>query len=98
MQPHLSNQELFNKLRPILSQRNPDVEELQTLRYELAEARAKALQELYEARPTRLRPKDKEWTDLDRKAEMEGFTAELEYNRQFLDDLWTIVQDIVNDK
>ncbi|HEY1646104.1 MAG TPA: hypothetical protein VGF75_07140 [Candidatus Saccharimonadales bacterium] len=90
-------QELFNKLRPILSQRNPDVQELHTLRYELAEARAKALQELYEARPTRLRPKDRDWTDLDRRVEMKGFTAELEYNLQFLNDLWDIVSDIIHD-
>ena len=86
---------LYEKLRPLLTSTRPDIHELQALRYELAEARASALQTLYEARPTRLRPKDKEWTDLDRRTEMEAFTAHLEHDKQFLDDLWQVASDII---
>lgn len=89
------HQELFNKLRPLLSQPHPDLYELQSLRYELAEARAQALQDLYEARPHLLRPKDRELTDLDRKTQMDGFCAEKEHDKQFLDDLWIILSDII---
>ena len=85
--------ELYKKLRPLLSVPNPDLEQLHIIRYELAEARANALKELYEARPQLLRPKDKDVTDLDRKSQMEGWTAEKERDRQFLDDLWVIVSD-----
>lgn len=88
-------QELFNKLRPILQQKVPNIQELGTLRYELAEAKADALQKLLEARVARLRPKDKEWTDLDRKTEMEAMCAEYEHNYTFLCDLWTIVNDSI---
>ena len=62
--------ELYNKLRPLLLSRRPKVAELHIVRYEVAQAKADALQTLYELRIKRLRPKDKEWTDLDRKIEV----------------------------
>lgn len=87
--------ELYKKLRPLLSIPHPNLGELQAIRYELAEARANALQNLYETRPKLLRPKDKEVTDLDRQTQMNGFCAEKERDKQFLDDLWIIVSDLV---
>lgn len=88
-------QTLLSRLRPILTSRSPDLHELASLRYELAKARSEALQKLYEARAQSLRPKDTDVTDLDRKTHMEGWTAEKERDRQFIDDLWVIVSDLL---
>lgn len=92
---HIMYDELYNKLRPLLSSVHLDVHELQAIRFELAEARANALQELHEARPHMLRPKDKDVTDLDRKTQMDGFTAEKEKDYIFLCDLWDIISDYI---
>jgi hypothetical protein len=92
--------ELFKKLRPLLTNNKQfnDIGKILAIRYELAEAKANALQALFEARPELLRPKDKDVTDLDRKTQMEGWTAEKERDYTFLCDLWTIIDDLIKMK
>ena len=95
------NNDIYNKLRPILSKPIPNdlealkafLDNLRSARLELAKSRSEALRTLQETRPTRLRPKDREWTDLDRKTEMDAFCAEKEQAVNFLNDLWEICQE-----
>lgn len=89
------NDELLKKLRPLLTSKSPDLSELQSLMLELAEAKAKALQDLYEKRPEMLRPKEKDVTDLDRKTQMEAWTAQKEHDYMLLCDVWEVVLDLI---
>jgi hypothetical protein len=88
--------DLYKELKLVLKdKRFHSVEKLLAVRYDLAEAKADALKALFEARPELLRPKDKDVTDLDRKTQMEGWTAQKERDYTFLCDLWTILDDLI---
>ena|ERR1700761_1174447 len=70
-------------------------EEIIELRSTLAQARVEALQGLWEQRAKVLVPKDPQWTELDRKTMLEGFTAEHEKDYLILVALEEIVADFV---
>lgn len=92
---------IVEKLRPLLSQPIPlssgslrhHLQTLESLRYALAEARVDSLQSLQEKRRQALWPKDREFTELDRKTRLEGDVAVYEKNYQFLLQLEEIVRD-----
>jgi len=92
-------QELYNELKTYLSVPMPmddvwpHIRGLEGLRYELLSHKVRVLHELYESRGRALYPKSKEVTDLDRKVYLEGMTAELEMDYEFLRGLEEIIKD-----
>lgn len=87
--------EVVEKLRPYLtSPIGENIEELRSLRVELAEAVAEARQKLLEKRRQMLWPKDKDMTELDRKTRLDGDVAQYERDYLFLAEL----QDIAKEK
>ncbi len=95
---------IVDKLRPFLSKelpKNPNALRshllgLESLRFALAEARVEALYELHTKRRQMLYPKDKEFTELDRKVRLDGDVALYERNYTFLVELEEIVKDRLN--
>lgn len=76
---------IVEKLRSCLSTPiEQDIDELRSLRVELAEAVVDARQLLLEKRRQMLWPKDKELTELDRKTRLDGDVAMYERNYEFL--------------
>lgn len=68
--------------------------ELEVLRYELSYNRCTWQQRLYEARQRVMLPKDsKEYTELDRKTQMDSNTALLQKDLLFMEALETIVAE-----
>lgn len=68
-------------------------DELEKLRYELAETTVDWLRKLHEARAQMLRPKDKDMTELDRKTLLDSSVAVIERDYEFLLRLEGIVRD-----
>lgn len=90
----MTSQEFIQKLTVIL-EGDPDAEELSLLRVQVAVARSEALQELWEQRAKTLVPKDTQWTELDRRVMLEGFTAEKEAEYSLLLSLDDILADFL---
>ena len=94
-----SPQDLYNRLRTYLSIPIPinDTAKhlfgLDALRYELADKRTECMQALYEQKAKSLYPKEADKTDLDRKVLLDGFTAELQRDYEFLVQLEVIIAD-----
>lgn len=86
--------QLRNELLELL--RQPfDIASASTLRVRIAEARVDSLQALYEHRARSLVPKDNQWTELDRRTMLEGFSAEKEKDYQLLVALEEILADYI---
>lgn len=81
--------------QPIPKAVKPYVEELESVRFKLAEARADAMQLLYEKRRQMLWPKDtaEKLTELDRTTRLNGDVAVLERDYQFLNRLEKLLDD-----
>ena len=67
----------------------------QSIRFELSNARCKWYRKLVEARERVRMPKDKEYTDLDRKTMLEASTARIEEDYRFLLALEDIISNYI---
>lgn len=93
--------DLYAKLRILQEPLSLDVGELtaqlvsiEVLQYELSYTRAQWQQKLYEARQRVKLPKDsKEYTEMDRKTQMDSNTAVIQKDLEFLQALEVIVRE-----
>lgn len=97
--------ELYQKLNPLLSEpldyQNIDnlkrqLAELQSLRYELSHTRTSLYGKLLRERERVRIPKDKEFTELDRKTMLGASTSIMESDYEFMVSLEQIVTDSIN--
>lgn len=87
--------EVVEKLRPYLEKRldKIDILDLERLRLELSEAKVDFHMKLQEKRRQMLWPKDKDFTELDRKTRLDGDVAVYQRNYDFLVELDDIVRE-----
>lgn len=86
---------IVGKLQPYMGNPGKNIIKIHTLRWELAEARAEALEVLQNKRKQMLWPKDKDLTELDRKTRMDGDCAPYQKNYEFLIALEEIIKDTI---
>lgn len=86
---------VVEKLRPYLEKRldKIDILDLERLRLELSEAKVDFHMKLQEKRRQMLWPKDKDFTELDRKTRLDGDVAVYQRNYDFLVELDDIVRE-----
>jgi hypothetical protein len=101
MQPYQPPVELYQKLSPLLQESldytnsehlKKQLAELEVLGYEVSAKRTEWFQKLLESRERVRIPKDKEFTELDRKTMLQASTAVIEHDHEFLISLEKIIE------
>lgn len=94
--------DLYKKINPLLQEplKYDDIDKLknklaklQSIRYELSYTRCKCYESLLRARERARIPKDKEYTEMDRKTILQASTSLIESDYEFMISLEKIVED-----